>query len=108
MALLGVCASVLLVAVGNAARALQHIESSDRLVSVARSLNDAQPWDLERSGAQTGTWPGGIRWQASISPMAHGERALRLARLDLTVSDGGRQIHFSTVQLLGRPTGAER
>lgn len=108
MALLGVCASVLLVAVGNAARAMVHVENSDRLVSVARSLIDAQPWDMEKSGPQQGKWLGGIRWQASITSMAHGEGTTRLARLDLTVSGGERQVQFSTLQLLGRPAGTNR
>jgi len=105
LAVLAVCSSVLVVAFGNGARALQQVQRSDRLSLVARSLIDDASDGALVTGRSNGEWSG-VRWQMDVSviPVANG--SANAFRLDLQVDDGGRHARYSTVQVRSAGSGA--
>ncbi|MDE1168095.1 MAG: general secretion pathway protein GspI [Pseudomonas sp.] len=101
LAILALCSTVLLVAFGQAARALQQVERSDRLSLAARSVLDEQGDGPLTPGRSEGQWAAGIHWQLDVRPLHRLAGGARLLRLDLTVSEAHRLAHFSTLRVLG-------
>ncbi|WP_213877897.1 prepilin-type N-terminal cleavage/methylation domain-containing protein [Pseudomonas sp. dw_358] len=97
LAVLALCASVLLVAFGQGARTLQQVASRDRMSLAARSVMD----DLEagplQAGRREGQWDD-LSWQREVSEVPVVAGAARLWRIDLTVRDGRHQVLFSTLR----------
>jgi general secretion pathway protein I len=105
LAVLAVCSSVLVMAFGQSARALQQAQRSDRLSLAARSLLDEASESRMQPGRSEGNW-GGVRWQLEVSPVPGANGPANAYRLDLSVSDGTRKARYSTLQV--RSTGAAR
>ena len=105
LAVLAVCSSVLVVAFGQSARALQQAQRSDRLSLAARSLLDEASDSRLQPGLSEGDWSG-VRWQLQVSPLPAAPGPANAYRLELTVSDGNRKAHYSTLQV--RSSGAAR
>ena len=80
--ILALCSTVLVMAFGNSARALQQAQRSDELSLAARSL--------------------------AISTLPAGEAPVDVWRLDLRVGQGARQAEYSTLQVRSRASGANR
>ena len=96
--LMAICSTVLLVAFGQSARSLAQVNHSDRLTHAALSVLDQETTGLLVSGVQQGRLEG-IDWQLRIAQQPTRMGQPRLFRLDLTVSEGPRQAHFSTLKL---------
>ena len=107
LAVLAVCSSVLVVAFGQSARALQQAQRSDRLSLTARSLMDEAIAGRLQAGVQKGQWSG-VSWRLNVSALPAANAALNTWRLDLDVSDGARQAHYSTLQVRSAGSGADR
>ncbi len=105
LVILALCSTVLLVSFGQAARALQQVQRSDRLVAAARSVLDEETSGPLQPGQRQGQWAGGIRWQLDIREVPGGNRQARLLRLDLSLREHGREANFSTLRLLGPAKG---
>lgn len=107
LAVLAVCSSVLVVAFGQSARALQQTQRSDRLSLIARSLMD----EARSSRLQAGVTEGdrsGAKWRLEVSAAPASQAPLATWRLDLEVSEGTRHVHHSTLQVRSAGTGADR
>jgi general secretion pathway protein I len=102
LAVLAVCASVLVTAFGQGARALQQAQRSDRLSLAASSLLDEAGNSQLVAGHTTGTWSG-IDWALDITEMPAPVAPVLGYRLVLTLSDGVRHARYSTVQVRSRP-----
>ncbi|PRA33854.1 prepilin-type N-terminal cleavage/methylation domain-containing protein [Pseudomonas poae] len=96
--LMAICSTVLLVAFGQSARSLAQVNHSDRLTHAALSVLDQQASGPLASGVQQGKLDA-IHWQLRIAQQPTRFGQPRLFRLDLTVSEGPRQAHFSTLRL---------
>ena len=96
--LMALCSTVLLVAFGQSARSLAQVNHSDRLTHAALSVLDQQASGPLASGVQQGKLDV-IQWQLRIAQQPTRFGQPRLYRLDLTVSEGPRQAHFSTLRL---------
>ena len=96
--LMALCSTVLLVAFGQSARSLAQVNHSDRLTHAALSVLDQQASGPLASGVQQGKLDV-IQWQLRIAQQPTRFGQPRLFRLDLTVSEGPRQAHFSTLRL---------
>lgn len=95
LAVLALCATVLLGAVSQSARALQQSARSDRLNQAARSLMDELDSAPLVPGRRQGHWDA-VQWtlDVSIEPSVSG--AAQLLQIDLLLSAEGREAHFST------------
>ena len=107
LAVLAVCSSVLVVAFGQSARALQQAQRSDLLSLTARSLMDEAIAGRLQAGVTQGRWSG-VSWRLNVSELPAGNAPLNTWRLDLNVSDGARQAHYSTLQVRSAGSGAGR
>ncbi|WP_110951614.1 prepilin-type N-terminal cleavage/methylation domain-containing protein [Pseudomonas bohemica] len=107
LAVLALCSSVLVVAFGQSAQALQQAQRSDRLSLAARSLMDEASAGRLESGRTEGHWSG-VKWQLDVSSLPAGNVSAQAWRLDLKVSDGARQAHFSSLQVRSAGSGAAR
>lgn len=96
--LMAICSTVLLVAFGQSARSLLQVNHSDRLTHAALSVMDQEATGPLASGIRQGTLQG-IDWQLTIAQQPTHLGQPRLFRLDLTVREGLRQAHFSTLRL---------
>lgn len=96
--LMAIFSTVLLVAFGQSARSLMQVNHSDRLTHAALSVLDQQAAGPLASGVQQGSLEG-IQWQLRIAQQPTRLGQPRLFRLDLTVSEGPHQAHFSTLKL---------
>jgi general secretion pathway protein I len=105
LAVLAVCSSVLVVAFGNSARALQQVQRSDRLSLVARSLIDDASDRILVAGRSNGEWSG-VRWQMEVSEIPGANGSANAFRLDLQVDDGVRHARHSTLQVRSAGSGA--
>nr|WP_314577031.1 type II secretion system protein [uncultured Pseudomonas sp.] len=105
LAVLAVCSSVLVVAFGQSARALQQAQRSDLLSLTARSLMDEANAGRLRAGVTEGRWSG-VKWRLNVSALPGGNAPLDAWRLDLDVSNGGRHAHYSTLQVRSAGSGA--
>jgi general secretion pathway protein I len=101
LAVLAVCSSVLIVAFGQSARALQQVQRSDRLSLAARSIMDEASAGALFAGHSQGQWSG-VHWQLSVSALPATNSAAAVWRLDLNVDDGSRRAHYSTLQVRTR------
>ena len=97
--LMAICSTVLLVAFGQSARSLAQVNHSDRLTHAALSVLDQETTGPLASGVHQGSLEEGIHWQLRIAQQPTRIGQPRLFRLDLTVSEGPRQAHFSTLKL---------
>lgn len=104
LAVLAVCSSVLVVAFGQSARALQQAQRSDRLSLAARSLMDEASAGQLQAGHTAGDWSG-VKWQLDVSNLPAGNSPARAWRMELKVSDGSRQARFSTLQVRSAGSG---
>jgi general secretion pathway protein I len=105
LAVLAVCSSVLVVAFGQSARALQQAQRSDRLSLAARSLMDEASAGRLQPGRTEGKWSG-VNWQMDVSALPRGNAPAGAWRLDLEVSDGARRAHYSSLQVRSAGSGA--
>ena len=101
LTVLALCVTVLLGAFGQSARALKQARAHDRLSLAARSLMDELGEGALQPGNRSGDWDGlGGTLAVRDQPVAPGSVAL--LRLDLTVTEGARQVHLSTLRARGR------
>lgn len=105
LAVLALCSSVLVVAFGQSARALQQAQRSDLLSLAARSLLDEATAGRLQAGVTQGQWSG-VNWQLNVSALPAGNAPLETWRLDLDVSHGTRRAHYATLQVRSAGTGA--
>ena len=98
LVLMAICSTVLLVAFGQSARSLAQVNHSDRLTHAALSVLDQEASGPLASGVRQGNLQG-IHWQLNVAQQPTRLGQPRLFRLDLTVSEGPRQAHFSTLKL---------
>ncbi|WP_426132822.1 prepilin-type N-terminal cleavage/methylation domain-containing protein [Pseudomonas sp. PWP3-1b2] len=96
--LMAMCSTVLLVAFGQSARSLLQVNHSDRLTHAALSVMDQEGTGPLTNEVRQGNLDG-IRWQLNIAQQPTRMGQPRLFRLDLNVSEGPRQAHFSTLKL---------
>lgn len=101
LTVLALCVTVLLGAFGQSARALQQSRSSDRLNLAARSLMDELGEGALQPGTRAGEWDG-LRWRLAVQDQPVTPGAVKLLRLDLTVTEGARQVRLSTLRARGR------
>lgn len=104
---LALCSTVLVVAFGNSARALQQAQRSDELSLAARSILDEVNAGQLQAGSSEGRWSG-LPWRLKISALPAGDATLDVWRLDLHIGHGIRQADFSTVQVRSRASEAGR
>ena len=107
LAVLAVCSSVLVVAFGQSARALQQAQRSDLLSLTARSLMDEAIAGRLQAGVTQGRWSG-VSWRLNVSALPAGNAPLNTWRLDLDLNDGARQARYSTLQVRSAGSGAGR
>ncbi|MBF7143817.1 prepilin-type N-terminal cleavage/methylation domain-containing protein [Pseudomonas sp. LY10J] len=105
LAVLALCASVLVTAFGQGARALQQAQRSDRLSLAARSLLDEARNSHLAPGRTTGRWSG-VDWTLTVTQLPDAAGPAIGYGLVLTVTDGVRQGRYSTLQVRRRPTAA--
>ncbi|MBF6031158.1 type II secretion system protein [Pseudomonas sp. P115] len=98
LVLMAICSTVLLVAFGQSARSLAQVNHSDRLTHAALSVLDQEASGPLARGVRQGSVQG-IRWQLNIAQQPTRLGQPRLFRVDLTVSEGPHQAHFSTLKL---------
>ncbi|TFY84662.1 prepilin-type N-terminal cleavage/methylation domain-containing protein [Pseudomonas kairouanensis] len=96
--LMAICSTVLLVAFGQSARSLMQVNHSDRLTHAALSVLDQETAGRLASGVRQGDLDG-IDWRLTIAQQPTRIGQPRLFRLDLTVSEGPRHAHFSTLKV---------
>lgn len=105
--ILALCSTVLVMAFGNSARALQQAQRSDELSLAARSILDEASAGQLQAGSTEGRWSG-LHWRLAISTLPAGEAPVDIWRLDLRVGQGARQAEYSTLQVRSRASGANR
>nr|WP_313659758.1 hypothetical protein [Pseudomonas coleopterorum] len=105
--ILALCSTVLVMAFGNSARALQQAQRSDELSLAARSILDEASAGQLQAGSTEGRWSG-LHWRLAISTLPAGEAPVDVWRLDLRVGQGARQAEYSTLQVRSRASGANR
>jgi len=103
LAVLALCATVLLGAFGQSARALQQSAGADRLSLAAASVIDSLDDGPLQAGRQQGQWDG-VKWVCDIAVVPSVPGSARLFRLDLTLHQGARRVHVSTLRV--RSAGA--
>lgn len=105
--ILALCSTVVVMAFGNSARALQQAQRSDELSLAARSILDEASAGQLQAGSTEGRWSG-LPWRLAISTLPAGEAPVDVWRLDLRVGQGARQAEYSTLQVRSRASGANR
>jgi len=95
LAVLALCATVLLGAFGQSARALQQSARSDRLNQTARSLMDELDSAPLETGRRQGRWDD-VQWAVEVTAESSVAGAARLLRIDLLLRADGREVRFST------------
>jgi general secretion pathway protein I len=100
LVVMALCSGVLLMAFGQSARSLQQVDRTDRLSQAARSVLDDQAVGVLQPGQSSGVMDGGIRWAMAVSALPANAGQPRLLRVELTVSKGRREAHFSTLRLV--------
>lgn len=105
LAVMALCSTVLVVAFGQSARALQQAQRSDALSLAARSLMDEACARRLQAGVSEGHWAA-VNWRLSVNALPSGNAALATWRLDLEVTDGTRHAHYSTLQVRSAGSGA--
>ena len=105
LAVLAVCSSVLVVAFGQSARALQQAQRSDLLSLTARSLMDEAIAGHLQPGVSEGRWSG-VKWTLNVSALPVADAPVKTWRLDLEVREGSRHAHYSTLQVRSAGSGA--
>ncbi|WP_297838730.1 type II secretion system protein [Pseudomonas sp.] len=105
LAVLAVCSSVLLVAFGQSARSLQQVQRSDRVNLAARSLLDELGEAALQPGRSEGQWDG-LGWQLDVRVLPPTDGVMRLYRLDVAVTDGRQETHYSTLRVRASGSGA--
>ncbi len=100
LVVMALCSGVLLMAFGQSARSLQQVDRADRLSQAARSVLDDQAVGALQPGLSNGVMDGGIRWAMGVSALPANAGQPRLLRVELTVSEGRREAHFSTLRLV--------
>jgi general secretion pathway protein I len=100
LVVMALCSGVLLMAFGQSARSLQQVDRSDRLSQAARSVLDDQAVGVLQPGQSSSVMDGGIRWAMAVSALPANAGQPRLLRVELTVSEGRREAHFSTLRLV--------
>ena len=103
--ILALCSTVLVMAFGNSARALQQAQRSDELSLAARSILDEASAGQLQAGSTEGRWSG-LPWRLAISALPAGEAPVDVWRLNLRVGQGARQAEYSTLQVRSRASGA--
>ncbi len=103
LTLMAICSTVLLVAFGQSARSMLQVNHSDRLTLAAQSVLDEETMGPLASEVRQGEFDG-IHWQLNIAQQPTRTGQPHLFRLDLSVSEGTHQAHFSTLKL--RAAGA--
>lgn len=105
--ILALCSTVVVMAFGNSARALQQAQRSDELSLAARSILDEASAGQLQAGSTEGRWSG-LPWRLAINTLPAGEAPVDVWRLDLRVGQGARQAEYSTLQVRSRASGANR
>ncbi|WP_342655800.1 hypothetical protein [Pseudomonas sp. F3-2] len=105
LAVLAVCSSVLVVAFGQSARALQQAQRSDLLSLTARSLMDEAIAGHLQPSVSEGQWSG-VKWTLNVSALPVADAPVKTWRLDLEVREGSRHAHYSTLQVRSAGSGA--
>lgn len=100
LVVMALCSGVLLMAFGQSARSLQQVDRTDRLSQAARSVLDDQAVGVLQTGQSSGVMDGDIQWAMGVSALPGRAGQPRLLRVELTVSEGRRQAHFSTLRLV--------
>lgn len=100
LVVMALCSGVLLMAFGQSARSLQQVDRADRLSQAARSVLDYQAVGVLQPGQSNGVMDGGIRWAMGVTALPANAGQPRLLRVELTVSEGRREAHFSTLRLV--------
>lgn len=100
LVVMALCSGVLLMAFGQSARSLQQVDRADRLTQAARSVLDDQAVGVLQPGQSSGVIDGGIWWAMGVSALPANAGQPRLFRVELTVSEGRREAHFSTLRLV--------
>jgi general secretion pathway protein I len=95
LAVLALCATVLLGAFGQSARALQQSARSDRLSQTARSVMDELDSAPLEAGRRQGHW-GDVQWTVEVTAEPSVAGAAQLLRVDLLLRAEGHEAHFST------------
>lgn len=95
VAVLALCATVLLSAFGQSALALQQSARSDRLNQTARSLMDELDSTPLETGRRQGHWDD-VQWTAEVKAEPSVAGAAQLLRVDLLLRADGREVRFST------------
>jgi len=101
LAVLAVCSSVLIVAFGQSAGALQQVQRTDRLSLAARSILDEASAGALQAGDSQGQWSG-VHWHLAVSALPPANSTAGAWRLDLEVDDGAHRAHYSTLQVRTR------
>ncbi|CAG8863360.1 hypothetical protein PS627_00298 [Pseudomonas fluorescens] len=97
IALLVVASSILLGAFAQSSRSLVQVEQSDRHSAAARSLMDDLDLGDLTPGQQRGTWHG-LAWVLDVALEQAAPGRIELYRLDLSISEGRRTSHYSTLR----------
>jgi general secretion pathway protein I len=95
LAVLALCATVLLGAFGQSARALQQSACSDRLNQAGQSLMDELDSAPLAAGRSEGDWDG-VRWTLDVAVEPSVAGAAQLLRVDLLLRADGREARLST------------
>lgn len=106
LTVLALCCAVLLTAFGQSARALGHVERSDRLSLAAQSMMDELNTRALEPGHSAGEWDA-IHWQLDIHQQPSSVARVALYRLDLSLADGAQQASYSTLQVRTVGTAAD-
>lgn len=107
LTVLALCCAVLLTAFGQSARALAHVERSDRLSLAAQSMMDELSHRSLAPGHSAGEWDHGVQWALDIRQQPSNVSHVALYRLDLSLANGTQQASYSTLQVRTVGTGAE-
>ncbi|WP_439856095.1 type II secretion system protein [Pseudomonas yamanorum] len=105
LTLMAICSTVLLVAFGQSARSLLQVARSDRLTHTALSVMDQEASGPLASGVRQGELDG-IAWQLRVAQEPTRAGQPHLFRVDLSVSEGARHAHFSTLKLRASRDGS--
>jgi general secretion pathway protein I len=97
IALLVVASSILLGAFAQGSRSLAQVEQSDRHDAAARSLMDDLDLGELVPGQRRGTWHGQA-WVLDVTREQAAPGRIELYRLDLSLAEGGRTSHYSTLR----------
>lgn len=102
LAIFALGCTVLLVAFGQAARTLEQVRAGDRLSLAIRTVLDEQREQPLQVGVRQGV-EGGVDWQVRVSREPGPAALLPLFRVQLTVSEAGRELRVSTLVVQSQP-----